>query len=693
MMDPNQHLKKSAEATPSKKRETRCCNGFKMFLAALSLSFMCKALGGVVMKSSITQIEKRFDISSSVSGLIDGGFEIGNLLVIVFVSYFGSKLHRPKLIGVGCFIMGTGSILTALPHFFMGYYRYSTETLNNPSENLTTSFPTCSISESLFFNRTSPKIVEKGCEKESGSYIWIYVLLGNLLRGIGETPIVPLGISYIDDFAETGHSSFYLGTLHAISMIGPIIGFIQGSLFAKMYVDIGYVDLSSIRITPKDSRWVGAWWLGFLVAGILSIMSSIPFFFLPKNLDKPQKQRKDLASLHLLKTNEERSPKANVTNHGQNVSENITDFFQSLKSILTNPLYVILLFSSLLLASSHIGAITYIFKYIEQQYGQSTSEANVLLGTITLPTIATGIFTGGYIIKKFKFSLLGIAKLSCFCTAMSLLIQQFNFAVICENKPVAGLTLTYDGNDPVSSHINVPLSYCNSDCNCDESHWEPVCGDNGVTYMSPCLAGCKFSSGNKKPIVFYNCSCVEVTDAQNKNNSVNLGECPRDNQCAKKFYIYVIVQVLNYFFSSLGSTPTIMLVFKNVQPELKSLAVGFHSLTIRALGGIPAPIYFGALIDKACMKWSTSSCGKRGFCRMYNSTLYGNTYLGLIVSLRFSALILLVVLVFTMKKIYQGKNTKASENGRKDMNEANLEPLNSDGYFVPSSRADNETHM
>lgn len=68
-----------------------------------------------------------------------------------------------------------------------------------------------------------------------------------------------------------------------------------------------------------------------------------------------------------------------------------------------------------------------------------------------------------------------------------------------------------------------------------------------------------------------------------------------------------------------------------------------------------------------------------------------NTYLGLIVSLRFSALILLVVLIFTMKKIYQGKNTRASENGRKDMNEANLEPLNNDGYFVPS--ADNEAHM
>lgn len=48
-----------------------------MFLAALSLSFISKALGAIIMKSSITQIERRFDISSSTVGLIDGSFEIG----------------------------------------------------------------------------------------------------------------------------------------------------------------------------------------------------------------------------------------------------------------------------------------------------------------------------------------------------------------------------------------------------------------------------------------------------------------------------------------------------------------------------------------------------------------------------------------------------------------------------------------
>lgn len=132
-----------------------------MFLAALSFSFICKAFAAAIMKSNITQIERRFEIPSSIAGLIDGSFEIGNLLVIVFVSYFGSKLHRPKIIGIGCFIMGTGSILTALPHFFMKYYRFSTETISNPSNNSTSSLSTCQINQHLLLNKTSPEILDK----------------------------------------------------------------------------------------------------------------------------------------------------------------------------------------------------------------------------------------------------------------------------------------------------------------------------------------------------------------------------------------------------------------------------------------------------------------------------------------------------------------------------------------------------
>lgn len=51
------------------------------------------------------------------------------------------------------------------------------------------------------------------CVRESSSHMWIYVFLGNALRGIGETPVTPLGISYIDDFAKAENSPFYIGRI------------------------------------------------------------------------------------------------------------------------------------------------------------------------------------------------------------------------------------------------------------------------------------------------------------------------------------------------------------------------------------------------------------------------------------------------------------------------------------------------
>lgn len=59
------------------------------------------------------------------------------------------------------------------------------------------------------------------CVRESGSNMWIYVFLGNALRGIGETPVTPLGISYIDDFAKAENSPFYIGKL------SPLISRVQ----------------------------------------------------------------------------------------------------------------------------------------------------------------------------------------------------------------------------------------------------------------------------------------------------------------------------------------------------------------------------------------------------------------------------------------------------------------------------------
>ena len=49
------------------------------------------------------------------------------------------------------------------------------------------------------------------CVKEIKSSMWIYVLVGNIIRGIGETPLLPLGVSYIEDFAKSENSPLYIG--------------------------------------------------------------------------------------------------------------------------------------------------------------------------------------------------------------------------------------------------------------------------------------------------------------------------------------------------------------------------------------------------------------------------------------------------------------------------------------------------
>ncbi|XP_069867668.1 solute carrier organic anion transporter family member 1B2-like isoform X2 [Dipodomys merriami] len=750
----DQNKNKTMKTNSPEKRKAIRIDQFKIFLAALTFSYVCKTLGGVLMKATLTQIEKRFEISSSKSGFIDGGFEWGNLLVIVFVSYFGSKLHRPKLIGIGSLVMGAGSIVIALPHFLMGRYRYSADSANSSVRGL---LPTCSPNQT----GPGPEPAGAGCDQGSESYYWLYVFLGNMLRGVGETPIVPLGISYIEDFSEEGNSSIYLGILHAIAMVGPILGFLMASVFSQIYVDVGFVDLSSVRLGPQDARWVGAWWLCFLVSGLLSALSALPYFFLPKD---PRAARSGSASTQGLKAAQEPALPARRPSQ---TPPALRGFLLSMKRLLCNRLYMLFLVTTVLKVSALIGAFTYLFKYMEQQYGQRTSHANFLLG--------------GYIIRRFKLSVLGIGKLLFGTTLVSVLLHVVYYVLLCDSPAVAGLTVPYHG--VLSEPPAAPgLPQCRAHCGCSEQLWEPVCGADGVTYLTPCLAGCPApaangsgstgstmstvstvstvsprstvstestmsprssvstestmsprstvstestmsprstestestggnwstgsinstvsprstasnrstmstgSTGSTESInstVFHNCSCVRASASPARHRSAQLGECPRSDACKKRFHTYLAVQALQSFFTALGTPALMLLLMRLVEPDLKSLAMGFHALSIRTLGGILAPIYFGSLIDRTCVKWSITPCGKRGVCRMYNSTLFGITYLGLQSILKILGVVFYIVLIWAMKKKYKDKASKDTGNGEKATDEANGESANNNGHLV-----------
>uniref|UniRef100_A0A3Q4G180 Solute carrier organic anion transporter family member n=1 Tax=Neolamprologus brichardi TaxID=32507 RepID=A0A3Q4G180_NEOBR len=620
----------------------------QMFLAALSFAYFSKALSGSYMKSTITQLERRFDIPSYLIGIIDGSFEIGNLLVIAFVSYFCAKLHRPKIIAIGCILMSFGTFLIAMPHFIIG--RYKIETSIRSSVNSTNNLSPCPASspESLRAGDRPFILPSRGCEKESSVSMWIYVLVGNILRGIGETPVQPLGISYIDDYAQSDNAALYIGCVQTISIIGPVFGYLLGSLCAKIYVDIGYVDMETITITPGDARWVGAWWLGYLIAGAITLMSAVPFWFLPKSLPVPVEKHdtnctpeqtrfiKDSPGLkHMFRPEEP----ANL--------HLMAKFVPTLKSLLGNPVYTIYLCVTIVQFNSLIGMVTYKPKYIEQHYGQSASKANFLMGMINIPAVALGMFSGGVVMKKYKLTIMGAAKFAFGTSLLGYFLSLLFFAMGCENAKVAGITVSYSGLGGLSYQEQSLISDCNSDCSCTSREWDPVCGENGITYVSPCLAGCSSSTGSGKNTVFNNCKCLTAANTQPGNLTATLGQCPHRDSCEKVFPYFLAMSVLSSFIISLGGTPGFMLLSCLIP----------HYFICCNTAGIPAPIYFGAIIDTTCLKWGYKMCGGRGACRIYDTSAYRIVYLGLTLGLR-TVSFFLCILGFVLIKRHIRKEEK-----------------------------------
>ncbi|KAG8137120.1 hypothetical protein E2320_005657 [Naja naja] len=117
------------------------------------------------MKSSISTIERRFGLSSQTSGMVASFHEVGNTMLIIFVSYFGSRVHRPRVIGCGAILVSVAGL--------------------GPATDVCT-----------------------GSQRES-NVILILLLFGQTLLGIGGVPIQPFGISYIDDFQPNQLPSLY----------------------------------------------------------------------------------------------------------------------------------------------------------------------------------------------------------------------------------------------------------------------------------------------------------------------------------------------------------------------------------------------------------------------------------------------------------------------------------------------------
>ena len=90
-----------------------------------------------------------------------------------------------------------------------------------------------------------------------------------------------------------------------------------------------------------------------------------------------------------------------------------------------------------------------------------------------------------------------------------------------------------------------------------------------------------------------------------------------------------------------------------MEPEDKSIALGFQTLIARSLGTVPGPIVLGYVIDQTCILWSMDlDCmNAKGSCRVYDNTYMSHSVIIMLLIWRIlAAVFFMCALHFSKKK-------------------------------------------
>ncbi|CAD6227422.1 GSCOCG00001103001-RA-CDS, partial [Cotesia congregata] len=605
----------------------------KVFVFLLSfLVTVQQALSSGYINSVITTIEKRFEIPSSLSGLIASSYEIGNVITVIFVSYLGSRRHIPVWIAIGAVIMGLGSMIFMIPHF-VAEPNLTTASNNSSSDNICR---VVSLREQdmglgrLSSGLSSPPLAPhnnlrgdnciQGSPSTAGP-VMLFVL-AQLLLGCGGSPLFTLGTTYIDDHVRPESASLYIGN--------------QMTLF--FFIEFYFYDAFFI--------------VTFLFFFFTRILYSILRFIIT------------LRKYTFL-----------ITQHCY-----IPDIPRSMWRLVCNPVYVVTCLGACMELVIVSGFVVFLPKYLETQFSLGKSQASIFTGSIAIPGACIGIFFGGCLLKRLELRPKGAVQFVLVSNIICLTCYGLLFFLGCDNVKMAGTTIPYFNSStkgPEPFQVNLTAS-CNFGCECRMNDVEPVCGNNGLTYFSPCHAGCTdFSSKSN----FTNCACnekkfqivaniiqitmsiIQITMSIHGNLAIprlpaevtaipvaTSGPCT--SPC-KTIFPFLILLFFMTFVVAVTQMPLLMIVLRSVGEEERSFALGMQFVIFRLFGYIPAPILFGNLIDSTCLLWK-STCGEKGGrCLLYDIEQFRYRYVGLCAGIKILALALFLVDWWLVRRRHQ----------------------------------------
>ena len=258
-----------------------------------------------------------------------------------------------------------------------------------------------------------------------------------------------------------------------------------------------------------ESGWLGAWWLGFIVISIVTLIFAPLLALFPERL--PTEEDTEAKRLAQKKVEEP-----------QTAREYVTDTINCGKRLLRNKVYVFNSLSTIAFLFGVVGFGTFVPKYFEYHFRRSTSSSGSSGGMSKALGSVVGILLSGAVLTKFRFRSRIVTAWNVILSALGVISFIIMSFVACPRLEISGLNTTSVSPVPTSVTPVSALASCQSSCGCSKSAFSPTCSSDGVSvFFSPCHAGCSevrrenvtISGRRVERKVYSSCSCLQNQEA------------------------------------------------------------------------------------------------------------------------------------------------------------------------------------
>ncbi|XP_796312.3 solute carrier organic anion transporter family member 4A1 [Strongylocentrotus purpuratus] len=553
--------------------------------------------------SSLTSIERRFQLRSRDLGIIISSFDVTSIILVLFVTFVGGRGNKPRWLGIGSIIIGIGALIYALPHVTTGNYRYATSRVS----------PTCGVdaeAAAAIGGDVTISCDDVMDDRPSSLAQYMYVFMaGQTLMAIGSLPLNTLGVSMLDDSVSLEQTGLYMGIFLAVASLGPAAGYMLMGVFLNLFTN--FSNPFSTDINTSDPGWVGAWWIGFVIAAVPAFLIGVPLSFFPRELP-------DTARIRAGKESQVHARGGAHETERPGFGSRPTDFIISLKYLAINPTVMCTILGICADTMLVSGCAAFMPKFTQNQFRQTASSANFLIGIAMLPGLSGGVLLGGLLTKKFNLKVRGMLTFAIFSGLVTIVLLG-TLLLRCPQLPVIGVTAAYDGQNLMEYHEDKRLEdECNLGCHCKTEQYNPVCVEGGIAeYFDPCYAGCKTDFGNG---TYGECECLRNFISANLTASIQVqhGQCESD---CFLLPIFVVGAAFLLFFHFLPVVALVNTLLRCVPDSQRPMALGVNSILNKLLGATPGPILVGVMMDGACLQWQqtcSSEGNTEGACWIYN---------------------------------------------------------------------------